>query len=167
MNSKKEHHDRFGLFIEHAILKVLRIMGISLNDCSIVTAVQFIKFGVVGVSNTIISYVLNVAIIIFLRPYCFSWDYVVANTIAFFLSVLWSFYWNNRYVFSDSNEQRSTIHSLIKTYIAYSFTGVLLSNILSYVWINVFEISKYVAPLINLLICVPLNYIINKYWAFK
>jgi putative flippase GtrA len=37
----------------------------------------------------------------------------------------------------------------------------------SWVWINVFGISKYVAPLINLVISIPLNFIINKFWAFR
>uniref|UniRef100_UPI003078E713 GtrA family protein n=1 Tax=Jutongia sp. TaxID=2944204 RepID=UPI003078E713 len=63
--------------------------------------VQFIKFGIVGVTNTLVSYVINVAVLFVLgRAQIFQrWDYVIANTVAFILSVLWSFYWNNKLVF--------------------------------------------------------------------
>ena len=57
--------------------------------------------------------------------------------------------------------------ALLKTYVAYGLTGIVLANVLSYVWINVFGVSKYVAPLINLVISIPLNFIINKFWAFR
>ena len=62
---------------------------------------------------------------------------------------------------------RSLGKALLKTYVAYGLTGIVLANALSYVWINVFGISKYVAPLINLTISIPLNFIINKCWAFR
>ena len=88
--------------------------------------------------------------------------------IAFILSVLWSFYWNNKFVFTARDGQKRNLwQALIKTYIAYGFTGIILNNVLSHVWINVLGISKFVAPLINLIISVPLNFIINKLWAFK
>ena len=45
--------------------------------------------------------------------------------------------------------------------------GIVLANVLSYIWIDVLGISKCVAPLINLIISIPLNFIINRYWAFK
>lgn len=57
-----------------------------------------IKFDIVGISNTIISYVLNVLVLLTLRLWEVSWDFVAANVVAFVLSVLWSFYWNNRFV---------------------------------------------------------------------
>ena len=67
------------------------------------TIVQFIKFGIVGVSNTVVGYCINIATLKMLEKYQLSWDYVAANLIAFFLSVLWSFFWNNRYVFEETD----------------------------------------------------------------
>ena len=64
-------------------------------------------------------------------------------------------------------EKRSPWKALLKTYISYGFTGIILSNILSYVWIRVFGISKYLAPLINLVVSIPVNFLMNKLWAFK
>ena len=56
---------------------------------------------------------------------------------------------------------------LLKTYISYAFTGILLTNILSYIWIEMMKMSKYIAPLLNLIVSVPINYILNKNWAFQ
>ena len=75
----------------------------------VTSLLQFVKFGIVGVSNTIISYLLNIAVLLLLKPYNLSWDYVVGNLVAFFLSVLWSFYWNNKYVFTLENGQKRSI----------------------------------------------------------
>ena len=148
--------------------KLLKIVHVELSEDKWAGLLQFIKFGIVGLSNTAISYVLNVLVLLALRRWEVSWDFVVANIVAFVLSVLWSFYWNNRFVFVvQDGEQREIGRALAKTYLSYGFTGIILNNILSWLWISVFGISKYVAPLINLLISVPINFIMNKFWAFK
>lgn len=132
------------------------------------TLVQFVKFGVVGVTNTIIAYILNVIVLLILQPLGVSWDFIAGNIISFALSVLWSFYWNNRLVFKVQNgKTRSVGKTLLKTYISYGVTGIILNNALSILWINVLGVSKFIAPLVNLLLSVPLNFIINKFWAFK
>lgn len=130
---------------------------------------QFIKFGLVGVSSTIVSYALYALILLVfeLAHARFSFDYLVAQIVSFILSVLWSFYWNNRFVFTlQEGENRSLGKSLLKTYLVYSITGIFLSGVLLVVWIQVVGISEFLAPLLNLVITVPLNFLLNKYWAF-
>jgi putative flippase GtrA len=124
---------------------------------------QFIKFGVVGFSNTAIAY------IIYSGLYYLGLHYIIANTIAFILSVLNSFYWNNKYVFKSGDDQKKSAFwpALLKTYISYAFTGLVLSSGLLYVFIKIMRISAYIAPLLGLVITVPLNFVLNKKWAFK
>lgn len=158
--------------MDNYIIKCLLVLGralrINLSDETTDSIVQFVKFGIVGLTNTLISYLLNVGTLKLLEEYNLAWDYVVGNLVAFILSVLWSFYWNNKYVFSKkSGEKRNIGHTLLKTYISYGFTGIILTNILSYIWIDCLGISKYIAPIINLIVSVPINFIINKKWAFK
>lgn len=132
--------------------------------------VQFVKFGIVGVSNTVISYVLYTGSLLLMRQFSLfpKLDYLLAQIVAFVLSVLWSFYWNNKMVFTlNDGEERSIIKSLIKTYISYSFTGLFLNSILLILWVQVIGISEFIAPIINLLVSVPINFLINKFWAFK
>ena len=154
--------------IESCLDKIADLLKISLSNEKKNTIVQFIKFGIVGASNTLISYGLNVLVLFLLSPFHFRWDWVLGNAVAFILSVLWSFYWNNKYVFAlEEGEKRNLIKALLKTYVSYGFTGIILNMALSYLWIEVFGISKYITPLINLIISVPLNFLINKFWAFK
>lgn len=130
--------------------------------------VQFIKFGIVGVSNTLVSYVINILVLFAMKPMNVSWDYFAGNIVAFILSVLWSFYWNNKYVFTlEEGQSRSIGKALLKTYITYGFTGIILNNILSWIWVSVLGVSKFIAPIINLLVSVPINFFMNKLWAFK
>lgn len=131
---------------------------------------QFVKFGIVGLSNTIISYALYAVTLVTLQKVGLfpKTDYLLAQIVAFVLSVLWSFYWNNRMVFVvEEGHKRSLWKSLLKTYVSYSFTGLFLNSILLILWVNVLGISEFIAPIINLLVSVPLNFLINKFWAFK
>lgn len=126
------------------------------------TIIQFVKFGVVGLSNTAISYGAYVILTYI------GIQYVLANIIAFIVSVLNSFFWNNRYVFKKNyGEKRNMWWTLTKTFLAYGSTGLVLSNILLVLFVEMFGINKYLAPLLILIITIPLNFIINKYWAFK
>ncbi|QUO20778.1 GtrA family protein [Clostridiaceae bacterium Marseille-Q4143] len=132
--------------------------------------VQFIKFGIVGLSNTVISYLLYVgALLIFQKKQWIpSIDYLVAQVIAFVLSVLWSFYWNNKYVFKQNEgQERNIFAALLKTYVSYAFTGLFLNSVLSFIWVEIIGVSKLIAPIINLLVSVPINFLMNKFWAFK
>ena len=167
--------NKVGKIIWTAIEKILqfalcKLLHLNISDVQWKSLLQFVKFGIVGLSNTIISYLLYVISLLFFQKLQIfnSVDYLIAQVIAFILSVLWSFYWNNKYVFEKSeNEERNLLKSLLKTYISYAFTGLFLNSILSLLWVEVFHWSKMIAPIINLLVSVPLNFIMNKFWAFK
>jgi len=155
----------------YVILKGLfKIIRKDLTDDMFGAFMQFVRFGIVGLSNTVLSYVLYVMSLLLFRSVQILPDsgYLVAQAIAFVLSVLWSFYWNNKLVFTlEEGEERSVFKALIKTYISYSFTGLFLNSVLLFLWVKVMHISEFIAPIINLLVSVPLNFIINKLWAFK
>ena len=152
------------------IKAIFRLFHKEISEETMNGFMQFIKFGIVGVSNTLISYILYVvSLLIFQKLNWFGKvDYLVAQMTAFILSVLWSFYWNNKMVFvKEEGQQRNLWKALVKTYISYSFTGLFLNSALLVLWVDMLHISEFVAPIINLLISVPLNFIINKFWAFK
>lgn len=157
--------------IEKIIIKaVFLLFHKEISEETMSGFMQFIKFGIVGVSNTFISYILYVVSLLAFQK--LNWfgkaDYLVAQGIAFVLSVLWSFYWNNKMVFKEEEGQRrNPWKALIKMYISYSFTGLFLNSALLVVWVDVLQISEFVAPIINLLVSVPMNFLINKFWAFR
>lgn len=120
---------------------------------------QFLKFGIVGVSNTAISLVIY---------YIFIWFdkelYIVGNAVGFIVSVLNAYYWNNKYVFKKG--EKGDLSFLIRSYLIYGLTFLTSSGLL-YLWINHFGINESIAPIINLLITIPLNFLLNKFWVFK
>lgn len=124
--------------------------------------IQMFKFGIVGLSNTLIGYlVYNLCI-------WAGMHYILANAIGFIVSVLNAFYWSNRYVFTLKEDQRrNPWTTLLKTIIAYASTGILLNSLLLWLLIDKLSISAYLAPLVTLAITVPINFALNKYWSFK
>ncbi len=63
--------------------------------------------------------------------------------------------------------RKSVWKTLLKTYITYSVTGLFLNAALLYLWVQVLHISEFIAPLLNIPFSVPINFILNKCWAFK
>ena len=119
--------------------------------------VQFIKFGIVGVSNTIIALVVYYLILWLGVPY------LIANTISWIVSVFNAFYWNNRYVFINNTPWSK---ALVKTYISYGASFVV-GSILLIIFVEVCNMSDKIAPLLTLVLTIPMNFIMNKYWTFK
>lgn len=122
------------------------------------TAIEFIKFGIVGVSNTLISLCIYYILVYF------NMNYIIANTSGFIISVLNAYYWNNKYVFNKTT--KGILQPLIKTFASYGVTFVL-STVLLVIMVDCLNISQIIAPILNLIITIPLNFLLNKFWAFK
>lgn len=123
--------------------------------------VQFIEFGLVGVLNTVISLAVYYILLFF------HIHYVLANGIGFVLGTLNAYYWNNKYVFKAGRSvKRSKAKSITKVFVSYG-CSLIISTVLLYIWIDVLSISDKIAPIINLCITTPLNFLLNKFWAFK
>ncbi len=118
---------------------------------------KFIKFAIVGFGNLFIS-LITYYILVF-----FSINYQIANIGGFITGSLNGYIWNRIWVFKNSKKNLS---SIVKFYFSYLSTW-LLSAILLYIWIEIFNISDKIAPIINVVITTPINYFMNKYWVFK
>lgn len=122
---------------------------------------QFIKFGLVGVSNTLVSWACY---------YTILWInddlYMVGSVVGTVVSIANAFFWNDKFVFKgNDNDWRSKLKRIGKTYVSYGGTS-LLGIVLLWVEVNLFGLNKVLAPPINLIITIPLNYCINKFWTF-
>lgn len=123
---------------------------------------QFVKFGIVGVINTIVSYGIYSALV-YLGLY-----YVVANVMAYIVGTIVSYILNSNFVFKKSEgECRSIWKTFIKMCTSYAFVNLLLQSLLLALLVEKMGLSKYIAPLFILCITVPLNFVLNKFWAFK
>ena len=155
--------------LESFLIRIARALHLNLKEDACQKAVQFLKFCIVGVSNTAVSYTVNITTLklVGLIIPGLKFDYVIANVTAFLVAVYWSFYWNSRKVFHFQTDDKALRRkALLRTYMCYGFTGIILNNILSTIWINVLGISKLISPLMNLVFTIPINYLTNKRWAF-
>lgn len=121
--------------------------------------VQFVKFGIIGASNTIISTAVYYLFVL-ISPGL----YFVGNVAGWIVSVFNSFFWNNRYVFTKS--KYSWGQKLLRTYLAYG-GGFIVGSTTLVLLVSVLGVSEWLAPWINLVITIPLNFVLNKFWAFK
>ena len=133
--------------------------------------VQFVKFGLVGVSNTAISYgveMLGYYVLFAHAPWPDRVRIAVVTALAFTLSVINSYFWNNRYVFGDGGRKTLGAHAraLLRMAASYAVTGLVLAPVLK-VWIHERGVAYWLASLVTLVITVPLNFLLNKYWAFR
>ena len=123
---------------------------------------QFIKFGIVGLSNTIIS--LGVyEVCLYLGVH-----YLPADALGLVISVINAYYWNNRVVFGDGQKKPFGHHvrMYFKSLAAYGGAFVL-NQLLLVLWVEIVGVPERLAPFINLVITIPLNFLVNKYWTFR
>lgn len=124
--------------------------------------IQFIKFGTVGAINTVLSYAITNG-----AYYLLHLHEQISNLIAFVITVFISFMLNGKFVFTENKEERNFWKSLLKVYASYSITGVFLTAILLYIEEELIGIPHYIATLMNLVVTIPVNFILNKFWAYK
>lgn len=124
---------------------------------------QFVKFGIVGVSNTLISLAVYQ-----LALNALGMHYLAANLLGLVISVINAYYWNNRCVFGGGQKRSFSRHVALyfKSLTAYGGTFVLDSVLLVF-WVEAVGIPEALAPVLNLCITIPLNFLINKYWTFR
>ncbi len=135
-----------------------RLAGKRLGDETWEKLLQFLKFCMVGVSNTVVSLGVYYIFVLINK----NW-YIAGNAVGFVASVLNSYFWNSRYVFGKTDEVAKT---MVKTFAAYG-TNLIIGTALLYLFVDVLHISEFAAPLLNLIITIPLNFILNKLWVMK
>ena len=123
---------------------------------------QFMKFGTVGAINTVLSYVITNT-----SYYLLHLHEQISNIIAFVITVFISFMLNGKFVFTEEKENRNFWKTLLKVYATYTVTGVFLTEILLYLEAQLLGIPHYIATLMNLVVTIPVNFILNKFWAYK
>lgn len=124
---------------------------------------QFIKFGMVGISNTVISFAAAALYIFILGDT--PVNAVVGNFIGFVLSVINSYFWNSRFVFKNKTETNGK-KAFAKVVVCYG-VSLCLSTVLVYIFTDWMHLNGYLALALRLLFTIPLNFFMNKLWAFK
>lgn len=116
---------------------------------------KFIVFLFGGLSNTVITYILYYLFINF-------FSYKISYTLAYLIGILYSYLFNSIIVF------KSTI-SLFKflKYPSIYIIQYLLSITIIYVSIEFFYINKNYAPIISIILLIPVSFMLNKLYLNK
>ncbi len=64
-------------------------------------------------------------------------------------------------------EKRNWPLALAKTYATYAVTGLFLQSLLLFLFIDKLGCGKYLAQFLCVAINTPINFLLNKFWAFK
>lgn len=127
---------------------------------------QFLSYTGIGILSTAVEYLSYLSVLYLMKGS--PWDMYCGVVAGFFLSVLFSFLCNQSWVFCcEEDEERNFFLALLKTYLMYFVTGILLKEALLWLFVEKLLVSKYIAPLVLVALISPLNFTISKFWAYK
>ena len=119
---------------------------------------RFIKFGLVGVLNTIINWIL------FILLNSMGVYYIISIIIAYSISTLNSYLWNSKWVFKYTGDN---VNQTTFKFITLNIIGLVLNTIILFLLVDIIKLPKIIALIIATGVVMILNYFINKLWVFK
>lgn len=122
------------------------------------TIKQAIKYGVVGLSNTLIT-----ALVIWVMMKMLGCSDVLSNAIGYAAGVLNSFIWNKQWTFKSS---AGWVSSGVRFGIVFAICYGLQLLLLLYLNANL-SIDPYYNQLIAMAFYTVINFILNKWYTFK
>lgn len=154
--------------------------------------IQLVKFALVGVSNTAVNYLVYVILVALGAYYLIAnvFGFLISVLNAYFWGSRFVFKED------ETKEKRVWWKVLLKTYASYAF-GLVLSTLLLAVWVDLIRIGEYcgfvngilgglhaalpflpetlsprriseiVGPMLNMIVTIPINFAMNKFWAYR
>lgn len=117
---------------------------------------KLMKFGLVGVFNTIItigSYMLLLQI---------GTNYILANVIGYVLGVLNSFYWNKKWVFQVKTSDKGMFFK----FVVVNIITLSINTLTLYIIVNYTGLNNYVAQIFATGFGLVTNFYLNNKWTF-
>lgn len=122
------------------------------------TSRQFIKFAVVGVSNTAIDIgLLNLLLY-------FHWNTILANTVAFLIAAVNSFLWNKYWTFGDT---KGDWREQLPFYLIIVTVGVGISDAFIYYLSLIFGLDVNIVKILSIGVVFLWNFLAPKFLIFR
>ena len=142
---------------------VYKVFHLKLSEENFEKLWQFFRYLMVGLSNFLVSSL----VFLLLYEVCHV-KLEIANFLGFTISVVNACYWSNRYVFkAGEGVKRVWWKIFLKTYISYALFSLILHTYLLNLFVEKWGMNSVLALIILLFITTPLNFIVNKFWAYK
>ncbi|MDK0684451.1 GtrA family protein [Clostridium perfringens] len=113
------------------------------------------KFGIVGILNTLIT-VVSFNILVFVNI-----NYLCANCISYFLGVINSYLLNSKFVFKESRSKENLTKFLIVNILVLGFNSLIL-----YLGVNELGVNISISQIVSIVLGTFLNFGLNKVWVF-
>lgn len=136
------------------------------------TFIQFGKFCLVGVLNTLVDWASFYSLTLLITPKSFE---TVVKAIAFLIAMVNSYFWNSKWTFKkehqnqlrESDDSLKTRNHIIIKFFIVSFGGWLI-NVSSF-WLVRFQLDqgKIVALVVASASATTFNFVMNKYWTYR
>ena len=121
--------------------------------------IELIKYGFYGVITTVFNLVMFYVII------KLGINYICSNVISYFLAVILSYYFNNKYVFINSGKGNNKIKFLKFT--AVRVLSIFVDSALLYVLVSNMKMNMWWSKIFLTISIIIATYIINKIFVFK
>lgn len=118
---------------------------------------QFLKFSLVGVLNTLIT-IISYNILIFL-----GLNYQLSNVIGYALGTINSYFFNKSWVFSSKENS----YKLFTKFIIVNLITLGINSYILHLGVTNFNLSKSIAQLIATAFGMVVNFALNKLWTFN
>ncbi len=96
-----------------------------------------------------------------------DYDYRIATTIAWLISVLFAYFTNKLYVFNSKQTDRKTIVRELTSFFGFRFISYFLDLFTMILLVEVFFVHDLIAKIVTNIMVVVFNYAASKLFIFK
>ena len=119
---------------------------------------HLILYGIIGSFSSSLDFTIYTILV-----QCLGLQYLLANCISVLGGITTSFILNRNYNFKvkDNTKRRFAI------FLTVGLCGLMLSNLILYVCIDVIGLNKVISKLLSIVLVVFFQFLLNKYLTFK
>lgn len=127
---------------------------------------RFVKFAIIGCSNALISALLfNLLMTI---SFIDGMSRIVfAQSIAYTVGAVWSFWWNRHWAFASPGREESNVACEGLRFIILQLAAIALSSLLLWILIEQLYWAALPSWIVTMTIVTALNYIAMAEWIFR
>jgi len=139
--------------------KLINFFKGKLNDKQKKLLMQIFKFIIVGGIATIIDWIIYYLLYNYL-----DFDPLVANILSYLLATIYNYFGSVKYVFKVNDKNMKKTFTI---FLMLSLVGLLLSELLIYLMINIMLMNKMLAKIFATMLVMIFSFVTRKYFLEK
>lgn len=120
--------------------------------------IQFIKFNIVGIINTAVTFGIY-SFVVFLLD-----NHFIGLACDYFFGIIISFALNKKVTFN--NGSKTSVFMITKMILAY-VPSIILNIVLLYIFVDIANWNKYMAQFITMFLIAFISFLMQKFFVFK